>query len=57
MGVCSKRETLQALAQLGGYAGHLAGAQVGIIIVMAGEPGQYDQETFDEGRPVMLYSK
>lgn len=48
--VIRKRETLQALAALEGYAGHLAGAPLGIVLVMAGENGQFEQETFDEGR-------
>src|SRR5229473_1625379 len=48
--VIHKRETLQALAKVEGYAGHLAGAALGIVLVMSGEPGQVDQETFDEGR-------
>ncbi len=48
--VIRKRETLQALAALEGYAGHLAGAPLGIVLVMAGESGQFEQETFDEGR-------
>jgi len=48
--VIHKRETLQALAKVEGYAGHLAGAALGIVLVMSGEPGQVEQETFDEGR-------
>ena len=48
--VIRKRETLQALARLEGYAGHLAGAALGIALVMEGETGQMEQETFDEGR-------
>ena len=48
--VIRKRETLQALAAVEGYAGHLAGAPLGIVLVMAGESGQFEQETFDEGR-------
>jgi len=48
--VIHKRETLQALAKVEGYAGHLAGAAFGIVLVMNGEPGQVDLETFDEGR-------
>ncbi len=48
--VIRKRETLQALAKVEGYAGHLAGAALGIVLVMSGEPGQVEQETFDEGR-------
>ncbi len=41
-------ETLQALANLEGYAAHLAGATLGIVLVMAGE--RPEQETYDEGR-------
>jgi nitroreductase len=47
--VCN-RETLQALAGVGGYAHHLGGAAAAIILVMAGTPGRFDQETYDEGR-------
>src|SRR4051794_27886901 len=43
-----KRETLQALARAEGYAGHLAGAAVGLVLVMAGRDAE--TETFDEGR-------
>lgn len=48
--VVQKRETLQALAQCEGYAKHLAGAALGIILVMAGEANLEEQETYDEGR-------
>jgi len=48
--VVQKRETLQALAQCEGYAHHVAGAAVGIVLVMAGDTGLVDQETYDEGR-------
>jgi len=48
--VAQKRETLQALAQCEGYAQHVAGAAVGIVLVMAGDAGLVDQETYDEGR-------
>ncbi len=48
--VIGERRTLQALARCEGYAQHLAGAALGIVLVMAGEPGLVDQETFDEGR-------
>ena len=41
-------ETLQALAGVEGYAGHLAGAALGIVPVMAGE--REEQEAYDEGR-------
>ena len=46
--VIQNRETLRALASVEGYAGHLAGAPLGIVLVMAGE--KPDQETYDEGR-------
>lgn len=48
--VVGERKTLQALARCEGYAQHLAGAALGIVLVMAGEPGLVEQETFDEGR-------
>src|SRR5712692_11122378 len=48
--VIHKRETLQALAKVEGYAGHLAGAALGIVLVMAGDKDRVDQETYDEGR-------
>ena len=48
--VIRSRETLRALAALEGFAHHLAGAALGIVLVMAGEQGQVEQETFDEGR-------
>jgi len=41
-------KTLDALAAVEGYAGHLAGAPLGIVLVMAG--GRQEQETYDEGR-------
>jgi nitroreductase len=44
------RGTLEELAALEGYAKHLAGAAVGIVLVMAGDPAKFEQETFDEGR-------
>jgi nitroreductase len=43
-------ETRKALAQAEGYASHLAGAPLGILIVLRGEAGRETQETFDEGR-------
>lgn len=46
--VIRDRETLGALARVEGYAGHLAGAPLGIVLVMAGE--RPTQETYDEGR-------
>lgn len=46
--VIRDRETLRALARVEGYAGHLSGAALGIVSVMAGQ--RVEQETFDEGR-------
>ena len=46
--VIRDRETLGALAQVEGYAHHLADAPLGIVLVMAGE--RPTQETYDEGR-------
>jgi nitroreductase len=46
--VIRDRETLRELARVEGYAGHLAGAALGIVPVMAGQ--RFEQETFDEGR-------
>src|SRR5918995_2637833 len=43
-----ERDTLTALASVGGYAGHLARAPLGIVLVMAGD--RATQETYDEGR-------
>ena len=40
--------TLRALSEVRGYAGHLRGAPLGMVLVMAGE--REEQETFDEGR-------
>jgi nitroreductase len=48
--VIQEKETLQALAQCEGYAKHVAGAAVGIVLVMAGIPERVEQETYDEGR-------
>jgi nitroreductase len=48
--VVQKKETLQALAKCEGYAHHLAGAAIGMVLVMVGEPALVDQETYDEGR-------
>jgi nitroreductase len=42
------RETLAALAAVEGYAGHLGGATLGIVLVLAGE--RPEQEIYDEGR-------
>lgn len=46
--VIRERETLRALAEVRGYAGHLANAPLGIVLVMAGQ--REEQETYDEGR-------
>ena len=46
--VIRDRQTLRTLAAVEGYAGHLAGAALGIVLVMAGE--RAEQEIYDEGR-------
>ena len=46
--VMRDRATLTALAALEGFVKHLAGAQVAIVLVMAGE--NEEAETYDEGR-------
>ena len=46
--VVREPDTLRSLAGLDGYAGHLAGAPLGIVLVMAGD--RAEQETYDEGR-------
>src|ERR687884_158798 len=46
--VIREGDKLRSLASVGGYAGHLAGAPLGIVLVMAGE--RAEQETYDEGR-------
>lgn len=48
--VVRNRATLDALAAAEGYAKHLAGAPLGIVLVMDGDPVQVAQETYDEGR-------
>jgi nitroreductase len=48
--VIRNKETLRVLSALEGFASHLAGASTGIVLVMAGEHGQIEQETYDEGR-------
>ncbi len=48
MVIVRNRETLKGLAALEGFARHLAGAALGIVLVMAGE--WEEGETFDEGR-------
>src|SRR5437660_6683958 len=48
--VIRNKETLRVLSKLEGFASHLADASVGIVLVMAGEQGQVEQETYDEGR-------
>ena len=44
------RETLKALAEVEGYAKHLAGATLGIALVMSGDPERAEHEIYDEGR-------
>jgi nitroreductase len=46
--VIRDRATLTALAALEGFVKHLAGAQLAIVLVMAGENDE--AETYDEGR-------
>ncbi len=46
--VVRERDTLRSLSSVEGYARHLAGAPLGIILVMAGD--RAEQETYDEGR-------
>jgi nitroreductase len=48
--VVGERGTLESLAACEGRAAHLANAALGIVLVMAGEPEFFEQETFDEGR-------
>lgn len=44
------RELLRRLAECEGYAKHLAGAPLGVVLVMSGEEGRADHESYDEGR-------
>lgn len=44
------RDLLRKLADLDGYAKHLAGAPLGVVLVMSGEEGREDHESYDEGR-------
>ena len=46
--VIRNRDVLEALAAVEGYADHLAGAPLGIVLVMAGD--RAEQEAYDEGR-------
>ena len=46
--VVRDRDTLRSLASVEGYADHLSGAPLGIVLVMAGD--RAEQETYDEGR-------
>ena len=48
--VVRNHETLAQLGALEGYVKHLAGAALGIVLVMAGDQNRYADETFDEGR-------
>jgi len=46
--VVRSHDTLRALAGAEGYAGHLAGAPLGLVLVMPGQNAEHD--AFDEGR-------
>lgn len=46
--VVRERETLDALAGVEGYANHLSGAPLGMVLIMAGD--RAEQEAYDEGR-------
>ena len=48
--VVRDRAALDELAAAEGYARHLAGAPLGIVLAMDGDPSQVAQETYDEGR-------
>jgi nitroreductase len=48
--VVGERKKLERLAACEGRAAHLTNAAVGIVLVMAGVPEFFEQETFDEGR-------
>ncbi len=48
--VVKDKKTLQALAACEGFAKHVAGAALALVLVMAGDPALVDQETYDEGR-------
>lgn len=48
--VVKDKKTLQALANCEGFAKHVAGAALALVLVMAGDPALVDQETYDEGR-------
>ncbi len=47
--VIRDRETLRRLGSVEGSVAHLAGAPLGIVLVMAGE--RDETETYDDGRP------
>lgn len=48
--VIRDRETLGALSRVEGYAKHLAGATLGLALVMSGDPEREEHEIYDEGR-------
>jgi nitroreductase len=48
--VIHDKETLRVLSKVEGFASHLAGASVAIVLVMAVEQGRIEHETYDEGR-------
>src|SRR6266705_4004999 len=45
--VIRNKETLRVLSKVEGFASHLAGASVGIVLVMEGEQGHVEHETYD----------
>jgi nitroreductase len=46
----TERETLQQLAQTGDFAGHLAGAALGVVLVAPNEPDRREWLMFDLGQ-------
>lgn len=48
--VVRDRDLLRQLAACEGYATHLADAPLGVVLVMDGEEGRADHESYDEGR-------
>jgi len=48
--VIRDRNMLQSLAAAEGHARHLATAQLGIVLVMSGDPERFEHEAYDEGR-------
>ncbi len=48
--VIRNRETLQKLSEISPNVRHAAGAPLGIVLVMTGDPNRVPHETYDEGR-------